>query len=284
MSELSFETTQPNNKKTVEEELQSRIGLERIIAGISNDFMSVDLENFDKVLVNALRLLGEFTATDRISVFQFSQDGQTFTRTHFWNQSDIDPKFPNFADVPVSEFPWSMEQLREGKIIHIAQTSDLPDEAISERQWTQNVGLKSFLILPMMAKDNLKGILALGALSEERVWADEVVDLLKMFCGIMVTALRRRVTETELRDKEASLATAQRIAHIGSWELDLTNLENIDSNPLRWSDEVFRIFGYEPHTIEVSNENFFRSVHPDDRSRISEAVSTALHEQRPYSI
>ncbi len=87
-----------------------------------------------------------------------------------------------------------------------------------------------------------------------------------------------------LRESQASLATAQRIAKLGSWELDLTNLNNIGGNPLRWSDETFRIFGYEPNQIEVSNENFFEAVHPDDRAKIRENMRRAIETGTPYSV
>src|SRR5437868_12135805 len=87
-----------------------------------------------------------------------------------------------------------------------------------------------------------------------------------------------------LEKSESNLAAAQKIAHLGSWELDLTNLNDVNQNPLRWSDEVFRIFGYEPGQIEVTNENFFRAVHPDDRSRIADAVAAAVRDRKPYDI
>ncbi len=90
--------------------------------------------------------------------------------------------------------------------------------------------------------------------------------------------------DERLRRSEASLAAAQRIARLGSWELDLIQFEDIDDNPLRWSDEVFRIFGFEPGEIEVTNENFFRSVHPDDRALVAEAFRRALSEGTEYSI
>jgi len=61
------------------------------------------------------------------------------------------------------------------------------------------------------------------------------------------------------------LAAAQRITHLGSWELDLSDLVDLSENPLRWSDEVFRIFGYEPGAIEVTHEAFLQAVHPEDR-------------------
>jgi PAS domain S-box-containing protein len=87
-----------------------------------------------------------------------------------------------------------------------------------------------------------------------------------------------------LGDRDRMLAQSQRMAHVGSWELDLDNLADVNSNPLRWSDECYRIFGYEPGTVQVTNDLFFQSVHPDDRAAITEAVAKALRENRPYEI
>ena len=94
----------------------------------------------------------------------------------------------------------------------------------------------------------------------------------------------RKEAEDALRRSEASLAGAQRVASLGSWELDLTDLSHVDRNPLTWSDEVFRIFGCEPGGLEVSNENFFRAVHPDDRQHVRQAMSEALAQRSPCDI
>jgi PAS domain-containing protein len=69
-----------------------------------------------------------------------------------------------------------------------------------------------------------------------------------------------RDAQEALRRIAKHLAAAQRITHCGSWELDLGDLGDINANSLRWSDEVFRIFGYEPGTIEVTNDSFFRRM------------------------
>ena len=87
-----------------------------------------------------------------------------------------------------------------------------------------------------------------------------------------------------LRESQANLAAAQRIAKLGSWELDLRDLDKVRDNPLRWSDETFRIFGYEPGEIEVSRESFFKAVHPADRAKIDEAMERALTQGVPYNI
>jgi PAS domain S-box-containing protein len=94
----------------------------------------------------------------------------------------------------------------------------------------------------------------------------------------------RKQAEKSLRASQTNMATAQRIAHFGSWELELANSNDADANSLRWSDEMFRIAGYEPGTIEVSNDLFFRLVHPDDREPVRQAMAAAIRERRQYSI
>jgi PAS domain S-box-containing protein len=84
---------------------------------------------------------------------------------------------------------------------------------------------------------------------------------------------RQRAGEA-LRQSEQRLKRAQEIAHLGSWELDLTN------NVLTWSDEVYRIFGLKPQEFAATYEAFLESVHPDDRAAVNEAYSRSVSEGR----
>ena len=96
--------------------------------------------------------------------------------------------------------------------------------------------------------------------------------------------LDRDQAEQKLRENEATLAAAQRIAHMGSWAADLGPHEDIDKNPIRWSDELFRIIGYDVGQIEASRPIFLRTVHPADRERLQDAVAKAIRERTGYSI
>jgi two-component system, cell cycle sensor histidine kinase and response regulator CckA len=94
----------------------------------------------------------------------------------------------------------------------------------------------------------------------------------------------RRQAAEALKKSEASLAAAQRIAHLGSWELELTPHADVNRNELRWSDETYRIFGGEPRAVAVTNELFHNAVHPQDRERIAEAMARALRTGEPYDL
>jgi two-component system, chemotaxis family, CheB/CheR fusion protein len=84
----------------------------------------------------------------------------------------------------------------------------------------------------------------------------------------------RMQAEAALRASEERLKQAQRIAHIGSWELDLA------LNRLSWSDEVYRIVGLEPQAFGATYEAFLDAVHPEDRAAVDAAYSGSVREGR----
>jgi PAS domain S-box-containing protein len=93
----------------------------------------------------------------------------------------------------------------------------------------------------------------------------------------------RKEAEKRLLESEASLAAAQRVAHLGSWQRDLIDLDDWAHNPLRWSDEMFRLLGYNVGEVEASRANLDRIIHPEDRERTRELMSAAIRERKPYS-
>jgi len=81
---------------------------------------------------------------------------------------------------------------------------------------------------------------------------------------------------TALRRSERRLIEAQRIAHIGSWELDLLD------NRLLWSEEIYRIFERDPGDPPESYEAFLSLVHPQDRELVDQGYSRSVRERIPY--
>ena len=91
---------------------------------------------------------------------------------------------------------------------------------------------------------------------------------------------RRKEAEKKLLESEASLAAAQRVAHLGSWQRDLLDLGDWAENPLRWSDEMYRLLGYNVGEVEPTRANFDRVIHPEDLERIRELMSTAIRREK----
>ncbi|HEX9078703.1 MAG TPA: diguanylate cyclase [Desulfuromonadaceae bacterium] len=77
-------------------------------------------------------------------------------------------------------------------------------------------------------------------------------------------------TEEALRASEAMLKEAQKIAHIGHWEL------NFVTNKLTWSEEVYNIYEVDPGQFEASFDAFFNLLAPKDREKLDRARSEAV--------
>ncbi|AKB33988.1 sensory transduction histidine kinase [Methanosarcina siciliae HI350] len=80
----------------------------------------------------------------------------------------------------------------------------------------------------------------------------------------------------QLKESKKDLAEAQKMAHIGSWKWDIVTDE------LYWSDEVYRIFGFNPQEFRETFDIFFYHIHPDDRDFVNTAIKKAL-EGEPFN-
>lgn len=94
----------------------------------------------------------------------------------------------------------------------------------------------------------------------------------------------RKLTEEKMVRNEATMAQAQAIAHFGTWELNLDKLDDPESGPHAWSDEVYRIVGLQPVRKGVSLKMFFNLVHPDDLEQVEQALKDTIRTGKPYSL
>jgi diguanylate cyclase (GGDEF)-like protein/PAS domain S-box-containing protein len=112
---------------------------------------------------------------------------------------------------------------------------------------------------------------------------DEIGDVARSFDGMRkrLRAFRSQVDRQHeelasnvamLRQSEEQLARAQRLAHIGSWRVDL------ETGLLEGSDEFRSLFGMEPGNKPVAPASALEAVHPDDREALREALEGCVRE------
>jgi PAS domain S-box-containing protein len=98
------------------------------------------------------------------------------------------------------------------------------------------------------------------------------------FVGAVMDITERKQAEEKLRRSKAFLAEGQRISHTGSWSWD------VSSGKVAWSEEHFRIFGFDPEKAEPSFQLFLETVHPEDRSFIERSLDEAVRKRSGFDI
>jgi PAS domain S-box-containing protein len=98
------------------------------------------------------------------------------------------------------------------------------------------------------------------------------------YVGAVTDVSTSKRTEETLREREAYLAESQRLAHTGSWALDGTTRE-----ARYWSEEMFRIFGFDPRQGLPKRDQWLQRMHPEDRDKIKRQASDRMFLQKEDS-
>jgi diguanylate cyclase (GGDEF)-like protein/PAS domain S-box-containing protein len=89
---------------------------------------------------------------------------------------------------------------------------------------------------------------------------------------------QRKRAEAAFQKSQACLAKAQRLAHLGSFDWD------ISQDKISLSEEIFHIFGLTPEAFGGSYADFMSFIHPEDQDTVKLSVSRVLSKDLPFSL
>jgi PAS domain S-box-containing protein len=194
----------------VEEKLQERIQFDRLITSISTKFINLPSDKIDEGIEQTLQQIGEFVNVDRCYVFLVSQETKTTTNSHEWCRQGIRPEKDNLQNVPFSAIPWWMDIISRLENVHVPNVSELPSEAVAEKQLFEDQDIQSLIAIPLVDQYELKGFLGFDAVRNLKHWSEDHITLLKIVGEIIVNALTRKATEEEIAHNAAELAVLYR--------------------------------------------------------------------------
>jgi len=175
-----------------------------------------------------------------------------------------------------------------------------PDVILSDHSLPQFNSIEAMQMWRTFQKENqifIPFILITGSVSEEfavqsiKAGADDYIlkDRLKRLPSSIKSAMEKARLEKEratyleeLMAQSALMKEAEHLANFGGWKVDLVTGKH------HWSDEAFRIYGFEPGEIDPGFEIFFASVYPEDKAlltgRINEAIAHLTFQECEYRI
>jgi PAS domain S-box-containing protein len=96
--------------------------------------------------------------------------------------------------------------------------------------------------------------------------------------GMAHDVTESKLVEQALRESEADLTEAQRLANMGSWQWD------VQTDTVTWSEQLYRIAGIDPSLPAVSYKGHETLYTRESWLRLRDAVEQALRSGTPYEL
>lgn len=99
----------------------------------------------------------------------------------------------------------------------------------------------------------------------------------RIIAKLDVEVKEKQTLTANLLEREALLANAEKISKLGSWELDIRN------NSYKWSDELYRIYGFEGNSFQPTHAIAERVVVPEYSKKLSKELSNAVKNKTSFA-
>jgi len=182
-----------------EEKLKKRIAYEKMLAGISEQAVSV--YNLDDFLGASLKSMGSILDVSRIFIFTYQPVAETFGCICEWGARGI-TSLAALDEMKIT-IPWGTKHLKDGRIINFENTRDIPGDQYRERLLAADV--KSTLNVPLFIKGDLYGFMGFDECRYHRKWIDEDVYILTTAAQIITRAIENKRFEEELERHRSRL-------------------------------------------------------------------------------
>lgn len=183
------------------QELQQRLKFEEKIALISSRFIKI--KNFDDSVIQSFQDLAELNDASRIYLFQINYETQTLSNTHEWCEPGISAEKDNLQNLPLVDFTWWTEKLKNEGLININDVAKMPVDAKNEKEILQAQDISSILAVPLFIKNKLYGFIGFDNLIPLKFWTANDETLLNLFATILSNAIIKLSDEKALKHSES---------------------------------------------------------------------------------
>jgi PAS domain S-box-containing protein len=142
----------------------------------------------------------------------------------------------------------------------------------------ERFNIQSFIAAAIHPKIDKPYLFGLHQCSHPRSWTAQEQRLFRGTCRRLADALTMLLMLRNLRESEARLEEAQRVAQIGYWDRDF------DNDRVTWSDQAYRIFGLAPQERQITYAALSELIHPEDRAIVRRAIGEALRGGPRYDV
>jgi PAS domain S-box-containing protein len=245
------------DRVAVADELKLRLEAEQRIEELSRYFLSIGINEFDQGIQQGLRSAAEITGADRVQFYGLDPESESLGKFFQWNADGIPDSEPSYSEEVRAQYQWSGLRLMRGEKIVVPRVSEMPEEAIAEREALTRMGVRSYFAIAIRSRDKTVGVLDFFTMSEEKSWSEHEITRAGLLADILASALRRQRSEVKRHQTKARFQTLAEHAGDSICELGL------DWTILYASPRFSELSGYSLE--ELNAMRLVSLIHPDDR-------------------
>lgn len=223
--------------------------------------------SLDETYRCALGGLSRALQVERACIRTFDEEGVMRFRAHCGLS-------PSFVGAFETRSRWSRDATNVDPVLieNLEALSDYPRRDVLLQE-----GIHAFANVPLGTGAGLLGHFVV-CYSEPHRFTTGEVQTAQMIAHHLALMIQGKQTVEALKASQVRLAEAQRIAGLGNWEW------NFQTGVCTWSNETFRIMGYEPHSIQPTIDTFTAALHPDDADRATQVIWGAITRGIPFDL
>jgi signal transduction histidine kinase len=247
-------------------QIEELLEFETLISDTSAQLMAVAPDQAEQSIERALDRVRTFFKADRCALLSASADGRA-SHVHLASYAEGVPRISPDLNL-VETFPWASRRLLVDHLpIRMSRLDDLPPEAAAERPTWNAMAIRSSLVLPIEVGGQIRHLIVIQTVNEEREWPDPLVTRLRVLGELFAGCLDRTAMLAGLHDARARLQSGADLAGLAHYEMDYVR-------GTAYADDRFHdLCGTPPEARGNLGASHFwvDHIHPDDRARVLEA-------------
>ena len=191
-------------RKNFEQQIKRKLNNEKFVSTISSRLISTN--DIDKAISQSLLEMGVLIGATRAYILLFDEEYSLEFYIQEWCAEGIKPQMINLTNINQTMFPWIFDLGRKNELIHIKDSSELPEELINLKKELEMLNISSVLCFPIKIKDESYGYIGFDNIDQISKWDELDFDILRTTSEIIGNALERKWAEETLKGSHQLLA------------------------------------------------------------------------------
>ncbi len=203
-------------KRSAEDALHERLRFEALCASVSTRLIHAGASEIDDALVDVLRAVGESQGFDRTLVQLLDETRERFMMSHEWCAPGIASFGKSTTGLPIVEFGWPLEQIRDGETVVLLRDR-LPPSAVNAKRVMDRDGLALLATLPLRLEGAVIGCIGFHQQKLVNGVSADQMGRLNLLSEIVANSLARKRSEQQ---RQAAYEEVERLKRAAENERD----------------------------------------------------------------